>query len=99
MIIVDKRLTDIRPYENNPRRNDAAVEKVAASIEAFGFKVPVVIDKDGVIVCGHTRVKAAEMLQLETVPCLVADDLTEEQIRAFRIADNKVAEYAEWVAE
>lgn len=99
MIIVDKRLTDIRPYENNPRRNDAAVEKVAASIEAFGFKVPVVIDKDGVIVCGHTRVKAAEMLQLETVPCVVADDLTEEQIRAFRIADNKVAEYAEWDAE
>lgn len=99
MIIVDKRLTDIRPYENNPRRNDAAVEKVAASIEAFGFKVPVVIDKDGVIVCGHTRVKAAELLQLETVPCVVADDLTEEQIRAFRIADNKVAEYAEWDAE
>ena len=96
MIISEKKLGDIRPYEKNPRKNDAAVKYVAESIKQFGFKVPIVIDNDGVIVAGHTRWKAAKKLGLETVPCVVADDLTDEQIKAFRLADNKVAEKAEW---
>lgn len=87
---------DIKPYEKNPRKNDEAVKYVAESIREFGFKVPIVIDEDGVIVAGHTRWKAAKKLGLEEVPCVIADDLTEEQIKAFRLADNKVAEKAEW---
>jgi ParB-like chromosome segregation protein Spo0J len=75
MQIVEKKLKDIIPYEKNPRKNDNAVDAVASSISQFGFKVPVVIDKDGVIVCGHTRYKAAKKLGLEKVPCVVADDL------------------------
>ena len=89
-------LDKIIPYENNPRFNDDAVEYVASSIKAFGFKVPIVIDKNNVIVTGHTRVKAAEILGLEKVPCIKADDLTDDQIKAFRIADNKVSEFATW---
>lgn len=89
-------ITDLKEYENNPRFNDNAVEAVANSIEQFGFKVPLIIDKNNVIVCGHTRLKAAKKLGLENVPCIVADDLSEEQINAFRLADNKTAELAEW---
>lgn len=96
MVIQERSLVDIRPYEKNPRRNDDAVKYVVESIKEFGFKVPIVIDRDGVIVAGHTRYKAAKKLMLETVPCIVADDLTEEQIKAFRLADNKVAEKAVW---
>ena len=96
MEIIEKRLSELTPYKNNPRKNDQAVDAVAASIKAFGFKVPIVIDRDGVIVCGHTRAKAAKKLKLESVPCVVADDLTEEEIKAFRLADNKVGELAEW---
>lgn len=96
MNIVEKKLTEIKPYEKNPRRNDDAVKYVAESISQFGFKVPIVIDAEGVIVAGHTRYKAAKKLKLQTVPCIVADDLNEEQIKAFRLADNKVAEQAEW---
>ena len=96
MQIVEKKLKDIKPYEKNPRKNDSAVDAVANSIEEFGFKVPVVIDNDGVIVCGHTRYKAAKKLGIEKVPCVVADDLTDEQIKAYRLADNKVGELAEW---
>ena len=96
MDVIEKKLKDIKPYENNPRKNDSAVDAVANSIREFGFKVPVVIDKDGVIVCGHTRYKAAKKLKLDTVPCVIADDLTEEQIKAYRLADNKVSELAEW---
>lgn len=96
MKIESRRIDCIREYENNPRLNDGAVEYVKNSIEEFGFRVPVVIDKDGVIVCGHTRVKAARLLNLETVPCVVADDLTAEQVRAFRLVDNKTQELAEW---
>lgn len=96
MEIIEKRLNELTPYKNNPRKNDQAVDAVAASIKAFGFKVPLVIDRDGVIVCGHTRAKAAKKLKLESVPCVVADDLTEEEIKAFRLADNKVGELAEW---
>ena len=96
MNIIDRKVTDLKPYEKNPRKNDEAVKYVAESIRQFGFKVPIVIDRDGVIVAGHTRWKAAKKLKLDTVPCIVADDLTEEQIRAFRLADNKVSEKAEW---
>lgn len=96
MEIVSKKLADIVPYERNPRNNDKAVKYVANSIKRFGFKVPIVVDRSGVIVAGHTRYKAAEKLKLEEVPCIIADDLTEEQVKAFRLADNKVAEQAEW---
>ena len=96
MQIVEKKLNEIKPYEKNPRKNDDAVKYVAESIKQFGFKVPIVIDKDGVIVCGHTRYKAAKQLKLPTVPTIAADDLTDEQIKAFRLADNKTSEFAEW---
>ena len=96
MQIIEKRLDEIHPYENNPRKNEAAVKYVAASIREFGFKVPIVIDAGGEIVAGHTRYKAAHELGLETVPCVVADDLTPQQIKAFRLADNKTAEMAGW---
>lgn len=89
-------ITDLKEYENNPRKNEGAVDAVAESIREFGWKVPLVIDKEGVIVAGHTRLKAARRLGLETVPCIVADDLTPEQVKAFRLADNKVSEIAEW---
>lgn len=89
-------IADLKEYANNPRHNDAAVDAVAASIKEFGFKVPIIIDRDNVIVAGHTRLKAARKLGLETVPCIIADDLTPEQINAFRLADNKTAELAEW---
>ena len=88
-------LDELRPYENNPRRNDRAVEAVAKSIEQFGFKVPIVIDADNVIVCGHTRYRAAQKLKLKSVPCIVAEDLSPAQVKAFRLADNKVSELAE----
>ena len=78
------------PYERNPRKNEAAIDAVAASIKNFGFKVPIVIDKDGVIVAGHTRLTAAKKLGLEEVPCIIADDLSEEQIKAFRLADSEL---------
>lgn len=96
MQIVMKKCADLVPYEKNPRKNDGAVPAVAASIEEFGFKVPIVIDKDGVIVAGHTRLKAAEKLGMAEVPCIIADDLTPEQIKAFRLADNKTGELAGW---
>jgi site-specific DNA-methyltransferase (adenine-specific) len=84
------------PYDNNPRKNDKAVDAVAASISEFGFKVPIIIDSKGEIVAGHTRLKAAKQLGIDTVPVIIADDLTPEQIKAFRIADNKSAEFADW---
>lgn len=96
MDILNLGLEEIKPYEKNPRNNDNAVDAVAASIREFGFKVPIIIDKDNIIVAGHTRYKAAKKLGLKTVPCIKADDLTDEQVKAFRLADNKVAEQAEW---
>ena len=96
MEIHDIPITKLKEYGRNPRKNDAAVESVTASISEFGFKVPIVIDKNSVIVCGHTRMKAAKQLGMKTVPCIIADDLSEEQIRAFRLADNKVSELADW---
>jgi ParB-like chromosome segregation protein Spo0J len=94
--IVEKKIEEIVPYENNPRNNDKAVKFVANSIKQFGFKVPIIIDKNGVIVAGHTRLKAAKKLGMKMVPCIVADDLTPEQVKAFRLADNKTAELADW---
>ena len=96
MKIEEIRVCDLKEYENNPRNNDGAVEAVAESIKQYGFKVPIILDKNGVIVAGHTRKKAAELLGLETVPCYVASDLTPEQVRAYRLADNKTGELAEW---
>ena len=96
MDVIEKKLKDIKPYEKNPRKNDNAIDAVASSISQFGFKNPIVIDGNNVIICGHTRYKAAQKLGLEKVPCVVADDLTEEQIKAYRLADNKVAEFADW---
>jgi len=93
---IELRDTDsITPYEKNPRLNDDAVDAVAASIREFGFRQPVVVDAEGVIICGHTRWKAAKKLQLAKVPVHVATDLSPEQVKAYRIADNKTAELAE----
>jgi len=99
MEIINRKVSELIPYDRNPRKNDEAVKYVKASIEQFGFKVPIVIDAQGVIVAGHTRLKAAKELGMEEVPCIVADDLTPEQIRAFRVADNKTGEKAEWDVE
>ena len=96
MNIIEKSITEVKPYEKNPRKNDQSVDKVANSIKEFGFKVPIVVDKNNIIVCGHTRYKAAKKLGLSVVPCVVADDLTEEQIKAYRLADNKVGEDSLW---
>ena len=96
MNIKNMKIETLKPYENNPRNNDGAVEYVANSIKKFGFKVPIVVDKDNVIVSGHTRYRASLELGLKEVPVVVADDLTPEQIKAFRLADNKVAEKSSW---
>lgn len=90
------KVAELKDYSNNPRRNKKAVAAVAESIKQFGFKVPIIIDRDGVIIAGHTRKAAAELLKIESVPCIVADDLSPEQAAAFRLADNKTAELAEW---
>ncbi len=99
MRVIDRPLESIKPYEQNPRDNDRAVEAVAHSIKSYGFRQPIVVDKDGVIVVGHTRWKAARALGLEKVPVHIAEDLTPEQARAYRIADNKLAEISEWNAD
>lgn len=97
--IIYKKTEDLIPYINNPRNNDGAVDKVASSIKNFGFKVPIVVDGDNEIIAGHTRLKAAKKLGMDEVPCIVADDLNDGQIKAFRLADNRVAEFAEWDME
>ena len=94
--VIQMKLTDLIPYENNPRINDDAIDVVANSIKEFGFKNPIIIDKDNVIVCGHTRRLAAIKLGLTEIPCIRADDLTEDQIKAFRVADNKTSELSTW---
>lgn len=96
MEIVDIAVNNPVPYDKNPRRNDEAAVKVAESIKQFGFKIPLVVDRNNVVVCGHTRLKAAKKLKLKTVPCILADDLSEDQIKAFRPVDNRTAEIAEW---
>lgn len=94
--IVEMKPSEIKPYENNPRYNAEAVDYVANSIKAFGFVNPIVIDKDNVIVCGHTRWLASKKLRLKQVPVIVVDNLTEKQVKGFRIIDNKTSEIAEW---
>lgn len=96
METIIKKVSELIPYINNPRNNDNAVDAVASSIKNFGFKVPIVVDSNNEIINGHTRLKAAQKLGLETVPVIVADDLTPEQVKAFRLADNKVGEIATW---
>ncbi|WP_332379812.1 DNA modification methylase [Lactococcus lactis] len=96
METIIKKVSELIPYINNPRNNDEAVDAVASSIKNFGFKVPIVVDSNNEIINGHTRLKAAQKLGLETVPVIVADDLTPEQVKAFRLADNKVGEIATW---
>ena len=96
MEIIQRKISGLKKYANNPRKNGGAVDAVARSIQEFGFKNPIIIDRDGVIIAGHTRLAAAKKLGLKEVPCIIADDLTGEQIRAFRLADNKTAELAEW---
>lgn len=96
MNIIQKPIGELRPYKNNPRKNAKAVDAVAESIKQFGFLVPIVLSPDEEIVAGDTRYKAAKKLKLKTVPCVIADELTPEQIKAFRLADNKVGEIAEW---
>ena len=89
-------ISKIKPYEKNPRKNDNAIDKVANSIKEFGFKQPIVVDKEYTIIAGHTRYQGANKLQLKEVPIIVADDLTPEQVKAYRIADNRVAQESEW---
>ena len=96
MEILLKKTKDLKPYGNNPRINDASVQNVMNSIKEFGFKVPIIVDKNDVIVAGHTRYKASKRLNLKEVPCIVADDLTPEQVKAFRIADNSTSSDSEW---
>lgn len=96
MNIINIPIAEIKPYKKNPRKNDHAVDAVAASIKEFGFLVPMVIDKNNEIVCGHTRYKAAKSLGMKEVPCVIAEELSPKQIKAFRLADNKVSELAEW---
>ena len=86
----------VKPYANNPRNNDDAVEATANSIKEFGWQQPIVVDKNGVIIAGHTRLKAAKKLKLKQVPVTVAENLTDEQIKAYRLADNKTGELADW---
>jgi len=94
--LIKMKLKDIHPYEKNPRKNDEAVEKVANSIRDFGYKQPIVVDKDGIIIAGHTRYKAAKKLKLDTVPVIYASDLTPEQVQAYRIADNSAGSNSTW---
>jgi hypothetical protein len=89
-------VTQIKPYWRNPRKNEKAVEAVAASLEEFDFYQPLVLDKDNVIIVGHTRYKAAKHIGMKKVPCIIADDLNEDQVRRLRIIDNKTSELADW---
>lgn len=89
-------INDVKPYGRNPRNNDGAVEATANSIKEFGWQQPIVVDKDGVVIVGHTRLKAAKKLKLKQVPVTVADNLTDEQVKAYRLADNKTGDLADW---
>lgn len=96
MQVQDTDISKIKPYENNPRDNDDAVNAVAKSIKAYGFQQPIVVDKDGVIIVGHTRYKAAKSLGLQTVPVVFATNLSEQQVKGYRLADNKTSDYSVW---
>lgn len=94
--IVYKKVSELKLNKKNPRKNDGAVDTVAKSIEKYGFKNPLIIDEENVVWCGNTRLKASRKLGLKEVPCIVASDLTEEQIRELALIDNKSSEIAEW---
>jgi len=96
MKVIDVGIATVIPYEKNPRKNDAAVGPVASSIKEFGFRQPIIVDGNRVVITGHARLKAAQKLGLEKVPILIASNLTEAQIKAYRIADNKVGELSKW---
>lgn len=96
MKIKEVPIKDIKPYDNNPRLNDSAIMPVAESIKRFGFQQPIVIDKNSVVVVGHTRLMAAKQLEMETVPCVIAENLSEAEANSYRIADNKYGEIADW---
>lgn len=96
MEIIKMPIGDIKPYPNNPRRNDDAVAAVVESIKSFGFKNPIIVDKDNVIIAGHTRFRATQALDMAEVPCIKADDLTAEQAQALRLVDNKTSELSGW---
>lgn len=96
MKVVDTELSKIKPYQNNPRDNTRAIDEVAKSIKAYGFQQPIVVDKDGVIIVGHTRYEAAKKLKFKTVPVVWASNLSDEQARGYRLADNKTADYSVW---
>ena len=89
-------MDEITPYENNPRINDNAISKVVESISEFGFTNPILLDNNNIIIAGHTRYEAAKVLGLDEVPCIYLDDLSEEQIKAYRLVDNKTSEFAGW---
>ena len=99
MKLIEMNIQEVIPYEGNPRNNKNAIEKVAQSIKDFGFRNPIIVDQNKVIVVGHTRLLAAKSLNLQVVPVIIANDLSEKQVKAFRIADNKTSEYAEWDAK
>ena len=96
MDVYDIPLEEIHPYENNPRHNESAVDIVARSMETFGVQIPLILDEENTIICGHTRLKAAQKLGLKTLPCVKVNDLPEEKIVALRLVDNKVAEASKW---
>jgi len=94
--IINLKLNEIKPYKNNPRKNDLSISKVKQSIKAFGFNQPILIDKDKVVITGHTRLKAAKELKLTEAPCIIVEDLSDNEIKAYRIADNKVGQDSTW---
>lgn len=96
MRVIDMNIGDIKPYENNPRNNDEAVDATANSIKEFGWKQPIVVDSDNTIIVGHTRLKAAKKLGYKKVPVVIASDLSDEQVTAYRLSDNKTGELADW---
>lgn len=96
MNIKEVPIDEVKPYENNPRNNDEAVQATAHSIKEFGWQQPIVVDKNNIVIAGHTRLRAAKKLKLASVPILVADNLTDDQVRAYRLADNKTGELAIW---
>lgn len=99
MQVQSMNISEVKPYPHNPRKNDSGVEAVANSIKEFGWQQPIVVDKDHVIIVGHTRYKAAKKLGMDKVPVVVADSLTDEQVRAYRLADNKTGELTDWDPE
>lgn len=97
--IIYKESKELKEYENNPRQNDRTVEKLIESIQEYGFLIPILIDKNNIIVAGHARKRAADSLKLKEVPCIYVENLTSEQVKKFRLVDNKTAEFSDWDME